>query len=30
VMRLLAPLISGSIKKEQESDFMRLKHILES
>jgi uncharacterized protein YndB with AHSA1/START domain len=29
VMRLLEPMIAGSIKKEQESDFETLKRILE-
>ncbi len=29
LMRLLEPLISGSIRKEQESDFVKLKGILE-
>jgi uncharacterized protein YndB with AHSA1/START domain len=30
IMRLLEPLIAGSIKKERESDFETLKHLLES
>ena len=30
MMRLLEPLISGSIKKDTNSDFQTLKHILES
>jgi hypothetical protein len=30
IMRLMEPLIAGSIKKEQESDFETLKRLLES
>lgn len=30
MMRLLEPLIAGSIKKEQEADFEKLKRILEA
>ena len=30
LMRLLEPFIAGSLKKETESDFVKLKHILES
>jgi len=30
LMRFLEPLIAGSIKKESESDFETLKHLLES
>jgi hypothetical protein len=30
IMRLLEPLIAGSIKKERESDFETLKNLLES
>jgi hypothetical protein len=30
IMRLLEPLIASSLKKERESDFETLKHLLES
>ena len=30
MMRLLEPLIAGSIKKDTELDFQKLKHVLES
>lgn len=30
IMRLLEPLITGPMKKDTESDFQKLKHILES